>query len=607
MRGLFFLKIEEYEKALEDFSKSHDAVNHDASKHFQPMTYQYHAYPYFLKKEYKKALYCLSKAIELDSQNASFYHFRGNCYLEIKEYDKAESDFDKAISLSPYHVDIYSKIITSYYNKNIYDKALIVCDKLSEIYPDNIDSRIYRAVILCKNGYEKESLEELSLFRKEFEGLLVYIISPNDSQYGSLLGGLANTSSINYMLKSMEILLDLKELEFYNDKYIEAADILDSYEIKKDNLSKKIQLFLNNIFRNYYPKFNNSLSEILERDGENIFLICAKLSILEDIQNNFSKEVSDLSGEERKELLEEKFNQQTSFMFLYSSINRSLQEKYIELVEKKEQEKAQARVDERNKIIADLSHSIKNLISTVIDPLETLKQEKEENIPVIQNAIKGANLIREIVNAMNLSFNGSIDDFYYDAGHNTGKDAISLQYIIVQSLKYSIGHMFDAKYFENFLRKYFPGREIFKEAKDEWTQKSQTNNIEELLPFIQKYFFDINLDIPNAADFVIGNEKGSAIKFLILLQELIFNAVKYSAFMKKDIRFLNITLAGNDEQIIIKVENRYKKAVKTKTSGIGLVIIKNFAKLLETEPVIIKGHDIYSVEIKFLNFWKEKN
>jgi len=266
-----------------------------------------------------------------------------------------------------------------------------------------------------------------------------------------------------------------------------------------------------------------------------------------------------------------------------------------------------ARIDEKNKIIADLSHSIKNLISTVIDPLEAMKKEHSDSSPVIENALKGANLIREIVNAMSFSFKGSIDDFYYDVKHNTGKEALTLQDIIVQSLTYSIGHMFDGKYFGTFLRKYFPEKSLHKKAKTAWSEKSQDINLEEIQLIIKQYFLsDIKMDFTNTADLRIGNDKGSAIKFLILFQELIFNAIKYSAFVEKDKRFLNIILTADSDKVIVKIENRYKKIVKAKTSGLGLVIIENFAKLLETEPMINKDKDIYSVIIQFSNLW-EKN
>jgi hypothetical protein len=298
-------------------------------------------------------------------------------------------------------------------------------------------------------------------------------------------------------------------------------------------------------------------------------------------------------------------NQQYNFTHTFIHLTEELQRESTEIIKRKEQEKARALVDERNKIIADLSHSIKNLISTVIDPLENLKQEKIVKPAVIRNALRGANLVREIVNAMNLSFKGSIEDFYFDANNNTGKGKMDLESIIKASLIYSIGNMFDGKYFGNFVRNYFPTRSNFEEAKSQWTRISQSKDIQKVIDFLQKYFFEIDLAVVDGAEYVMGNEKGSAMKLLILFQELILNAVKYSAFVRKEQRFLHIKFGYDPNKMSIRIENRYKEKGKVKTTGIGHVIIENFAKLLNTDPITKKDSDIYSVEIKFENFWKK--
>jgi len=103
---------------------------------------------------------------------------------------------------------------------------------------------------------------------------------------------------------------------------------------------------------------------------------------------------------------------------------------------------------------------------------------------------------------------------------------------------------------------------------------------------------------------VIGNEKGSAIKFMILFQEIIFNAVKYSAFVGKEDRRLSIRLDVIAGRISLQVENRFKAGVRPKTTGIGHTLIKNFSKLLNTAPVIKRERGLYSVEINFPNFWE---
>jgi len=293
---------------------------------------------------------------------------------------------------------------------------------------------------------------------------------------------------------------------------------------------------------------------------------------------------------------------------LYFIINEALQKKYVELLEKKEQEKAQAKIEERNKVIADLSHSIKNLVSTVIDPLENLKQETAIKPQVIENALRGANLIREIVNAMNLSFKGSIDNFRYDAKQNTGKNSLDIKTMISESLKYSVGNMYDGKYFATFQEGYFPTEQVYVEAKSEWdTTISQSQDLALLLPFLQRHFFEPDIVLGNAKNFFMGNEKGSAIKLLILFQELILNAVKYSAFVKKDRRFVNIQFSHTPDHISVLVKNRFNPRKRAKTTGLGHVVIENFAKILNTKPVVNKEGDVYSVEITFENFWERNS
>lgn len=208
---------------------------------------------------------------------------------------------------------------------------------------------------------------------------------------------------------------------------------------------------------------------------------------------------------------------------------------------------------------------------------------------------------------MDLSFKGSIEDFFYDARNNIDNGKMDLESIIIASLTYSIGNMFDGKYFSNFVRKYFPTKSIFEEAKSQWTRISQSNDVQEIMGFLRKYFFKIDLAIVAGSKHVIGNEKGSAMKLLILFQELILNAVKYSAFVSKEKRFLHIKFDYDLREMSIRVENRFKEKAKAQTSGIGHIIVNNFAKLLNTEPITKKDGDIYSVEINFENFWGENN
>ncbi len=280
----------------------------------------------------------------------------------------------------------------------------------------------------------------------------------------------------------------------------------------------------------------------------------------------------------------------------------STQNKYNDIIKQKEQEKAQLIIEERDKVIADLSHSIKNLIATVKDPLENLRSEAKDYTKTIDDAISGTKLIRDIVNAMNLSYVGSIEDFYEDA-KSEDENKIALKDIIINAVISAVPNMFDKKYFNDFQKRYFPTREIFIEAKTEWQKVSQKKEPKEIIDYLNKYMFDIKLDFVNIDGLALSDKKGSVVKMMILTQEMVLNAIKYSSFIERDRRIVNIRLEKSDK-IKFEIENRYKKDIITKKSGLGHVIINNFAKLLKTEPLITTNDDIFKIELNIPDLWR---
>ncbi len=585
---------------------------------------------YYSDNHNTAALSDYTKAIELDHDNPDYYAKRAATYFDLGKHGLALEDYNRAIELDPDNSDYYAER-AAIYKYWIYGEDVGINNHDGLLVFFSFTGK-YDTLIQEKKNYNKEIEHNSNAFNGH--SFLYYFTQKYPDE---TIQKAKNDYDKAIELDPDKAYLYSARCDFYeileqHDKAL--LDINKAIELGSDGLIGKFYGIRGTIFRKMGDYRNaledHNMSITLNPYSHKNYLYRAKLffvlkryeEALDDLSKciKFNWNCYDAYNIQKECYYEiEKYDDASWSAFEeYMAIRRSDEsdffdenphiENIIDFIKKIAiKEKKQAIIDERNKIIADLSHSIKNLISTVIDPLENMKKEHAEENPVIENALKGANLIREIVNAMNLSFKGSIDDFYYDAEHNSGKEALSLQDIISQSLTYSIGHMFDGKYFANFLRKYFPERSIFQEAKSAWSEKSQTKNMEELLPFFGQYFFDIQLNISDMADLRIGNEKGSAIKLLILFQEIIFNAVKYSAFVEKDNRFLHIDVKNNGNQIVITVENRYKKTVKTKTSGLGLVIIKNFAKLLENEPDIRQDEEIYAVTIRFSNFWKEKS
>ncbi|MDP8268931.1 MAG: hypothetical protein P9L97_09410 [Candidatus Tenebribacter davisii] len=264
----------------------------------------------------------------------------------------------------------------------------------------------------------------------------------------------------------------------------------------------------------------------------------------------------------------------------------------------------QAKLDEKKRILSNLSHHIKNMIGTIIDPLENMKSSNELQPVAIENAIRGANLVRSLVNAMNQSLKGSIQDFQYDIKEADYNNSTSLYQMFIDSLKYSISSMFDGKYFEKFMRNYFPTKSIFLNAKNKWNEISQSSDLQAIVLFMDTFMLQTEFNFEQSKDFVIGNYKGSSLKLLILIQEMIFNAVKYSSFVPQQERFLKIVFNYDADHVSFIVSNKYQPQNKVKSSGLGHEIINNFSKLLETKPLTKEDDEIFSVEVKFKNLWE---
>jgi len=264
------------------------------------------------------------------------------------------------------------------------------------------------------------------------------------------------------------------------------------------------------------------------------------------------------------------------------------------------------KLEERNLILSNLSHSIKNILKSVIDPLENLKAELPENAFIFNTAIRGANVIREMVNAINSSLTTTLVDLRWDISH-PDREGISLQDMIRDSLFYSVSNMFDFRYFPVFAENYFPmslSKDEYNKISDNWREVSAAHEIDKLKAYLQNYMFCLELNLDESAEYKVGNDKSSAIKLMILFQEIIFNAVKYASFVSKEQRSIRVSLTEHDTKLRFTVENTWKPEVKAKTTGVGKLVIENFARVLNTEPVIETTETTYTITMEFNNFWR---
>lgn len=264
-----------------------------------------------------------------------------------------------------------------------------------------------------------------------------------------------------------------------------------------------------------------------------------------------------------------------------------------------------AKKEERKRIIRNQAHDIKNILSSIISPLMYLQRRIHK--PQIEQALKQVDVLSKMVNATSLSYSGSPEDFFYDAKNN--EKGISLKDMILISVESSLANIVeDIDYYAIFREQYFPDDAIREKALAEYRDLQAIPTDERftaLQKFSQKYMCRLEIDFGNSDTFVLGDEKSSGVKMLALFNELIFNAIKYSAFVNENKRFVSICCVNDDKNVYLKVKNSYAGDSETKTTGTGNLIVDNLIDVMQGKVTRDGSKDnCFITEIRFSNFWK---
>lgn len=97
-RGQYYYNEKQYDLAMYNFTK---AVTTDPNSNYID-AYFYRGMTYAVKGEYNKAIDDFTRSIELNNNSDSLY-YRGITYSNIKQYDKAIEDFEKIINNPEYN------------------------------------------------------------------------------------------------------------------------------------------------------------------------------------------------------------------------------------------------------------------------------------------------------------------------------------------------------------------------------------------------------------------------------------------------------------------------------------------------------------------------
>lgn len=89
------------------------------------------------EKNNKKAIGFFTKAIQLDSSNAWYYHNRGWSFQQLDKYAASLKDFRKAVALDTANVNLYGNVLRVLWLQNKNKEAYAYSEKIIRLFPRN--------------------------------------------------------------------------------------------------------------------------------------------------------------------------------------------------------------------------------------------------------------------------------------------------------------------------------------------------------------------------------------------------------------------------------------------------------------------------------------
>jgi len=174
-------RVEKYQKSYEKFSKKvletddtdvkeqlsnvNDRWLEEALERVKenPKDYSAHitlAYQFRTIKEFGKAIDILSKAIELQSEEAKAFRVRGDIFYDIEKYDEAIEDYTKAIELKPDDASVFYNRGIAYDDIKEYDKAIEDYTKSIELKPEDEGAYNNRGIAYRNTEEYEKAMED---------------------------------------------------------------------------------------------------------------------------------------------------------------------------------------------------------------------------------------------------------------------------------------------------------------------------------------------------------------------------------------------------------------------------------------------------------------
>jgi len=400
--------------------------------------------------------------------------------------------------------------------------------------------------------------------------------------------------SLKYLLYAIDILLELELNEFmpkpisvslYYDfcSYIDNYDYYDLFQSQNSNLQNLTKEVLETYPGLYNYDGSLNISNVIVRDREFIFKNRAKVLFFEYLIKRYG-EVLETKNE--KDINLKSIKVYNHFVKFILKMNSNL----IEITQRRE----------REKMLANLSHRLKNLICGIQGDLGYIERKNEIKSTLRIN--EKINLVFDIINEFNYSGTGDVQDFYYDAKNLSASKKIND--LILAGFYSGLSNIFSTTINEKFRNNYFSTKEIFNNANDKL--KNLELRFDSIKEYCEEYFFHCDIEVKGFTNLNIGGTKGSDIRFYMLFEELFFNAIKYISFISAEERKFKIEFIYTKKGIELNIENNYNSKRMEKGTGFGGYIVSSIVDSMNGSYKVIKDEKIYKIKIIIPNFWHKK-
>ena len=173
--------------------------------------------------KYEEAIKCFDKVLELDDKNINAYNNKGNALLKLGKYEEAIECYNNALELDNKYTYAYNGKGHALYNLGRYEEAIECYNKLLELDDKNINAYYNKGNALYNLGKYEEAIE---CYNKALELDNKYTYAYNGK--GNALSKLCRyEEAIGCFDKALK--LDNKDIDSLKNKF-EALEKLNNYK-----------------------------------------------------------------------------------------------------------------------------------------------------------------------------------------------------------------------------------------------------------------------------------------------------------------------------------------------------------------------------------------